>query len=211
MSQKEQNLKFSTTFFAVVMAAFFTFILFEVYINEISKGIVVETQNNIVVTPKVTRAPTPSPAPIVSNIKDGTVISSPLTVTGKIDSSWMFEGSFNIKLLDSNRKVIIQSIAKEVTPGSWTQGGKVDFKAVLNYSAKSNPMYLVFEADNPSGLKENAKSYIVIVKSKLTTTPTPVAAKMCGGIANAACPAGYECIIQGKYPDASGKCQLIRK
>ena len=30
--------------------------------------------------------------------------------------------------------------------------------------------------------------------------------QFCGGIANIACPEGYECKLDGKYPDAGGKC-----
>jgi hypothetical protein len=30
--------------------------------------------------------------------------------------------------------------------------------------------------------------------------------KMCGGIAAISCPVGYECQLEGKYPDAGGKC-----
>lgn len=31
--------------------------------------------------------------------------------------------------------------------------------------------------------------------------------KFCGGIAGIACPKGYNCVLDGKYPDAGGKCQ----
>ena len=30
--------------------------------------------------------------------------------------------------------------------------------------------------------------------------------QFCGGIANVACPEGYRCKLDGKYPDAGGKC-----
>lgn len=30
--------------------------------------------------------------------------------------------------------------------------------------------------------------------------------KFCGGIANIACPLGYRCVLEGKYPDAGGRC-----
>jgi hypothetical protein len=36
----------------------------------------------------------------------------------------------------------------------------------------------------------------------LETTDTSV----CGGIANLPCPEGYTCIIEDKYPDATGRC-----
>lgn len=36
------------------------------------------------------------------------------------------------------------------------------------------------------------------------TTTTP--AKMCGGIAGIQCPSGFECKLDGDYPDAGGKC-----
>ncbi len=30
--------------------------------------------------------------------------------------------------------------------------------------------------------------------------------KFCGGIVNIACPEGYNCVLDGNYPDAGGKC-----
>lgn len=30
--------------------------------------------------------------------------------------------------------------------------------------------------------------------------------QFCGGIANVVCPEGYKCKLDGKYPDAGGKC-----
>ncbi len=51
------------------------------------------------------------------------------------------------------------------------------------------------------------------VVSLPTFTPRPsqsplnqAEGKFCGGIAAVACPIGYECILDGNYPDAGGKC-----
>ncbi|PIY65129.1 hypothetical protein COY91_03625 [Candidatus Shapirobacteria bacterium CG_4_10_14_0_8_um_filter_39_15] len=45
-------------------------------------------------------------------------------------------------------------------------------------------------------------------KAEVTSTPTPSnpEGKFCGGFAGVACPAGYNCQLDGNYPDASGKC-----
>lgn len=207
MTEKRQDIKFSPYFFAIILALFFCFILVEVFLDQVASGIKMNFQNNIVITPTVT--PTPNPNPVVIDIKDGDQISSPLIITGQVDSSWMFEGQFSVKLLDINKKIIIHALGKEITPGSWMKPGKVDFTSTITFKPTSKPAYLVFEADNPSGLPENAKSFTVSVTSKI---PTDSAFnKMCGGIANIKCPDGYKCVLDGNYPDASGKCQTINE
>ena len=43
-----------------------------------------------------------------------------------------------------------------------------------------------------------------------TSTPTTEGAgQFCGGIAAMQCPTGYECKLEGAYPDAGGKCQKL--
>lgn len=84
-------------------------------------------------------------------------VSSPLVLTGTVDPSWMYEGQFMAKLLDENRKVIVQAPATEEVPGSWMSGEPVKFSARLEYQTQNEKGYLVFENDNPSGLPENSK------------------------------------------------------
>ena len=38
------------------------------------------------------------------------------------------------------------------------------------------------------------------------TERLPSTGQFCGGIAGIACPVGYECKLDGNYPDAGGTC-----
>ena len=35
------------------------------------------------------------------------------------------------------------------------------------------------------------------------------AGQMCGGIMGLSCPTGYDCVLDGSYPDAGGKCEKV--
>jgi hypothetical protein len=67
---------------------------------------------------------------------------------------------------------------------------------------------LVFNDD-----RNSLKPYlteIVLSTFKFTSTPTTKGTgQFCGGIAAIGCPTGYECRLDGNYPDAGGKCQII--
>lgn len=86
-------------------------------------------------------------------------ITSPFVVKGSVPPGWMFEGVFPIKLLDANRKIIVQTQAKEVVSGTWNSGKNVEFSATLIFSTGEQPGFLVLEKDNPSGLEENTDSF----------------------------------------------------
>lgn len=46
--------------------------------------------------------------------------------------------------------------------------------------------------------------------SQLSPSPTPTSeGAFCGGIAGKTCPEGYECQLEGSYPDAGGKCVKV--
>ncbi len=91
-------------------------------------------------------------------------VSSPLTITGTVPSGWMFEGSFPIKLVDSDRNLIAQGSAKEVNPGSWQSSKPVAFFVTLPFSTTDASGYIVLMNDNPSGDPINSKSFEVPVK-----------------------------------------------
>lgn len=158
-------------------------------------------------TPIITSTPTPtniSKQIQLDNLKPNDSITSPLTIKGKIDSSWMFEGVFPIMLLDNKRNLIVQTQGQQTVPGSWTQPGMIDFQAKLNFKTNDSAGFLVFKKDNPSGLPENDQLFeipvVFIIKNTSDTS------KFCGGIANIQCPFGYICQLDGNYPDAGGKC-----
>lgn len=114
-------------------------------------------------TPSVAATPSPTPAanelPVITNPKSGSIIKSPLKVAGTVPAGWMFEGTFPVKLLDSNKNIIAQVGAKETTPGSWTEGENVEFTATLTFKNSSGSGVLILESDNPSGDPKNARSF----------------------------------------------------
>jgi spore germination protein GerM len=95
--------------------------------------------------------------------ESNTVITSPLVISGQAKGTWFFEGSFPIKLIGENGKVIAQGIAS--AQSEWMTDNLVPFKAQLKYSAGTSTIgMLVFTNDNPSGLPENEKEFGVPVR-----------------------------------------------
>ena len=89
------------------------------------------------------------------------IIRSPLTIKGRLPSSWMFEGVFPIKLLDSKSNLILQGQGREVIPGSWQSDAFIEFTAVLTFKTNDTKGFLVLVKDNPSGLPENDASLTI--------------------------------------------------
>lgn len=99
---------------------------------------------------------------IIHNIISNQIITSPLVIKGRARGTWFFEASFPIRLLDSNYKEIVATIATAKT--DWMINDFVEFEAILTFAKQnSGNGFVVFEKDNPSGLKENEeKIYIPI-------------------------------------------------
>jgi len=93
-------------------------------------------------------------------------IKSPVSITGLVEPGWMFEGIFPIKMLDENRNLIVQGLAKEKNPGSWQSGNQVEFIATLNFTTTTDSGFIVFENDNPSGDPELSKTFEIQVNFK---------------------------------------------
>lgn len=155
----------------LAMAIFVLFSLgvvaFLYYQNQQLKKMLVSYQPTPVTSPLVTASPSPSPnseIPVVSSPSANTKIVSPLKITGKVPAGWMFEGVFPIKLVDSNKKLIVQAQAKETLPGSWQAGGPVNFTATLVFKASSGSGTLILENDNPNGIPANSKTFEIPVK-----------------------------------------------
>lgn len=114
---------------------------------------------------------TPPLTPIVSSPSKGIKVTSPMEVIGIVPAGWMFEGVFPIKLVDLNKKLIVQGQAKEKFPGSWQTGQPVDFTSSLFFTTNTKGGFLVLENDNPSG--DPAKSITFEVPVNINCTPRP--------------------------------------
>ncbi|KKS04049.1 MAG: hypothetical protein UU57_C0025G0002 [Candidatus Woesebacteria bacterium GW2011_GWE1_41_24] len=123
----------------------------------------------IFLTPTSTPVSTPSAepslgVPTVSSPSAGSKVKSPLKVTGNVPAGWMFEGTFPIRVLDSDKNVLAQVGAKEVLPGSWQSGEPVEFTATLTFRAATGSGTLVLENDNPSGDPANSRVFEIPIK-----------------------------------------------
>lgn len=49
-------------------------------------------------------------------------------------------------------------------------------------------------------------SYYFIIQNQQSNSKSNELTKFCGGFARSICPEGFSCKLDGKYPDASGKC-----
>jgi len=97
--------------------------------------------------------------PTIDSPDRGSTITSPVKVIGSVPPGWMFEGSFPIKIIDSNGKIIVQGVAKERTPGTWMTGKSIPFEATLSFTTTAQSGAIVLQKDNPSGEPKNDASY----------------------------------------------------
>lgn len=170
----------------ITILAMATFVLFSLgvvvflyYQNQQLKNMLASFQPQTIPTPTVLASPSPNvETPIVSSPSANMKVTSPLKITGKVPAGWMNEGVFPIKLVDANKKLIVQGQAKENVPGTWLSGNSVSFTATLTFDTNSASGFLVLENDNPSGDPANSKTYEVPVKFSENVACT-LDAKLC--------------------------------
>jgi hypothetical protein len=99
---------------------------------------------------------------IISSPDFSQPLSSPLTITGKIDPSWVFEASFPVELFDDKGKSLFSGTA---SAPNWTKTDAdfIDFTAEIIFSTSVTSGTLEFRKDNPSGLPENSQTFKVPV------------------------------------------------
>jgi len=105
--------------------------------------------------------PTPSFSPLIILSPDITKpLTSPLKLTGLIDKSWVFEGSFPIELLDNQNRSLSKSTA---TAPNWLEEESkyTSFMAVFNFITQSQNGFIEVKNSNPSGLPINDKSFSI--------------------------------------------------
>jgi hypothetical protein len=111
----------------------------------------------------------PSPAVTHSDISidaplSNTVVTSPITISGKAKGFWFFEATFPVQLKDANGLVIAESFA--TAQGEWMTEEFVPFTATIKFvkPTESKTGTLVFKKANASGLPENDDSFEVPVR-----------------------------------------------
>lgn len=93
----------------------------------------------------------------------GTLVSSPLTVTGQAKGTWYFEASFPVRLLDGNGNEI--AITPAQAQGDWMTTDFVPFVATLSFTKPATPTgTLILENDNPSGDPSRAMQIAIPVR-----------------------------------------------
>ena len=98
---------------------------------------------------------------VVTSHLENQKVTSPVTLTGDA-KGWYFEGSFPVKIVDANYAVLGEGYV--TAQGDWMTDGFVPFEGVVTFSNPTTAYgYIIFMADNPSGLPENAKEYQVKV------------------------------------------------
>ncbi len=108
------------------------------------------------ITPPITYNNTSKDKIVVEIPFPGAVTGKEFEVRGKA-AGWYFEGSFPVKVLDKNGKVLFQGPAQ--AQGDWMTAEFVPFKISVKVpSTYIGEATLVLEKDNPSGLPENDAS-----------------------------------------------------
>jgi len=92
-------------------------------------------------------------------------VSSPLAVKGEARGTWFFEGSFPVKLLDSNGQELFSGQAQ--AQGDWMTENFVPFVVTVEFPKNlSGDGKLILKKDNPSGLPANEAQVELPVKFK---------------------------------------------
>ena len=86
---------------------------------------------------------------------DSQLITSPLTLTGRVPGNWSFEASFPVELTTSDGAVL-HATAATLTE-DWMTTALVPFTATLPFEIPTtgDTGFVVLKKDNPSGLPEN--------------------------------------------------------
>ncbi|MES2623627.1 MAG: Gmad2 immunoglobulin-like domain-containing protein [Patescibacteria group bacterium] len=108
-------------------------------------------------------APATTTSVIIDSPIAGSVVTSPLTVTGKAPGPWFFEATAGLVILNSDKQVVSQ--ARVDAQGDWMVTGLVPFTSTITYPAslKGKGGYIRFLSDNASGIPENQKSFTIPV------------------------------------------------
>ncbi len=105
------------------------------------------------------------PEVVIDSPKIGDIVTSPIRVTGKAKGNWFFEANIPVMLKDENGTVIAQQGMH--ADGDWMTTDYVNFSGMLSFPTPTTDYgVLIINNDNPSGLPEFDKSFVVPVRFK---------------------------------------------
>ena len=116
------------------------------------------------VLPSTTPPPPSVAAEIeISSPQPNDNIVSPVKLAGRVRGNWFFEASMPVTLRDANKNIVAQMPLQ--AKGDWMTTDFVEFEGELSFTKPATATgFLVFENDNPSGLPEYKKSFMVPVR-----------------------------------------------
>ena len=122
-----------------------------------------------------TTSETLDPLIVIDTPQTGSIITSPVTITGKARGPWFFEASFPISIVNWDGLIIGEGIA--TAKGDWMTEDFVPFSATISYTTASNTPYargaIILRKDNPSGLPEHDDAREIEVQfSEVITSDT---------------------------------------
>ena len=105
---------------------------------------------------------------VINAFTDNQVITSPISLTGKVPINWVFEGSFPVEIYTSANVLIKQTTGKASV---FDQNGNpkntllVDFTLSETFQVPNwvTTGYILLKSDNPSGEAQNDDSYKLMV------------------------------------------------
>lgn len=126
------------------------------------------------VAPNCNFAPCPGEENIrVEAPREGSAITSPVTIQGTARGNWFFEASFPISIVNWDGLIIGEGIA--TAQDDWMTEDFVPFTATISYTLDPQTPYnrgaIILKKDNPSGLPEHDASLeIPVTLSELPET-----------------------------------------
>ena len=108
---------------------------------------------------------------VVFSPKPGDIVKTPLVVSGRVKTSWLFEGSFSAKLMDSQGNVF--SSASAEADNDWPDKEWVGFSSTIKFARPDDAEgYLILEPDDISGHLNGAASVTIPVKFNFDSAET---------------------------------------
>jgi hypothetical protein len=102
----------------------------------------------------------------VDSISEGSLVKSPLKITGRAPGNWFFEASAPVTLTNWDGVVLANSYM--TAQGEWMTTDYVPFEGEIDFSNTNYGDYgfLILKKDNPSGMPENDDSIEIKVLFK---------------------------------------------